>query len=109
MSKSLGNVVSPLAVIHGGMVRVSFGEFSLSFLIDCSQNLKKEPAYGTDLLRVWVASVDSSGDVPIGAGILSQIFEGLRKIRNTARFMLGNLGGEQREAFVTKELGLVRF
>jgi isoleucyl-tRNA synthetase len=89
MSKSLGNVISPLVVIKGG------------------KNVQKEPAYGVDLLRVWVASVDSSGDVPIGKGILGQMSEGLRKVRNTARFMLGNLKGAKEEKFDVKELGLV--
>ena len=73
-----------------------------------SQNLKKEPAYGTDVLRLWVASVESSRDVPIGPGILSQTSDALRKIRNTARFMLGNLS---REKIIHKseigDLGLV--
>lgn len=72
-----------------------------------SQDPKLEPAYGTDLLRIWVASVDSSRDVLIGPGILSQTFEGLRKIRNTARFMLGNIAGQPREDFRPEELGLV--
>ena len=70
--------------------------------------MKKEPAYGVDLLRVWVASVDSTRDVPIGPSILAQTFEGLRKIRNTARFMLGNLSGSTIEAFEPSQLGLVR-
>lgn len=74
----------------------------------CPQDKKREPAYGTDLLRVWVASVDSSRDVLIGPGILAQTFEGLRKIRNTARFLLGNLGDQPREKFAAEDLGLVR-
>ncbi|GAA5947425.1 hypothetical protein JCM3765_001673 [Sporobolomyces pararoseus] len=94
MSKSLGNVISPDTVIKGG------------------KDLKLEPAYGTDLLRIWVASVDSSRDVLIGPGILAQTFEGFRKIRNTARFLLGNLpssssSSEQREKFDVKDLGLI--
>ncbi|GAA5862969.1 hypothetical protein JCM3774_006704 [Rhodotorula dairenensis] len=89
MSKSLGNIVSPKVVIDGG------------------KDQKLEPAYGTDLLRVWVASVDSSRDVLIGPGILSQTFEGLRKIRNTARFMLGNVAGQPKEDFRPEELGLI--
>ncbi|GAA5835693.1 hypothetical protein JCM9279_004619 [Rhodotorula babjevae] len=89
MSKSLGNIVSPSVVIQGG------------------KDKKREPAYGTDLLRVWVASVDSSRDVLIGPGILAQTFEGLRKIRNTARFLLGNLGDQPREKFAAEDLGLI--
>ncbi|GAA5868985.1 hypothetical protein JCM8547_003242 [Rhodosporidiobolus lusitaniae] len=89
MSKSLGNILSPSVVIQGG-----------------KQGKQQIPAYGTDLLRVWVASVDSTRDVLIGPGILSQTFEGLRKIRNTARFLLGNITGEPREEFEVEELGL---
>eukprot|EP00550_Attheya_septentrionalis_P007820 CAMPEP_0198285680 /NCGR_PEP_ID=MMETSP1449-20131203/4920_1 /TAXON_ID=420275 /ORGANISM="Attheya septentrionalis, Strain CCMP2084" /LENGTH=1042 /DNA_ID=CAMNT_0043983181 /DNA_START=131 /DNA_END=3259 /DNA_ORIENTATION=+ len=73
MSKSLGNVVNPLKVIDGG------------------NNKKLEPAYGADVLRLWVASVDYSGDVCIGDGIIKQTFESYRKIRNTARYLIGNL------------------
>ncbi|GAA6001181.1 hypothetical protein JCM10207_007447 [Rhodosporidiobolus poonsookiae] len=88
MSKSLGNILSPSVVMQGG------------------KDKKLLPAYGTDLLRIWVASVDSTRDVLIGPSILAQTFEGLRKIRNTARFLLGNITGEAREAFEVEELGL---
>lgn len=73
MSKSLGNVVDPLMVINGG------------------NNAKVDPAYGADVLRLWVASVDYSGDVCIGKNIIKQTFESYRKLRNTARYMIGNL------------------
>ena len=73
MSKSLGNVVDPAAIIEGG------------------SNKKKEPPYGADVLRLWVSSVDYSSDVPIGQNILKQLADIYRKIRNTARFLLGNL------------------
>ncbi len=73
MSKSLGNVVDPLMVINGG------------------NNQKTDPAYGADVLRLWVASVDYSGDVCIGKNIIKQTFESYRKLRNTARYMIGNL------------------
>ncbi|MEM6713989.1 MAG: class I tRNA ligase family protein, partial [Cyanobacteria bacterium P01_C01_bin.147] len=52
---------------------------------------KKEPAYGADVLRLWVSSVDYSSDVPLGNNILRQTADVYRKIRNTARFLLGNL------------------
>lgn len=64
MSKSLGNVISPMSVIS---------------------------RYGADVLRLWVASSDYSGDIRISEDILKQLAEVYRKIRNTFRFILGNL------------------
>ena len=54
MSKSVGNVTDPRQVIDGG------------------KDVKAEPAYGADVLRLWVASVDFTGDVLIGGKILAQ-------------------------------------
>ena len=56
------------------------------------QNLKKEPAYGADVLRLWVASVEYWRDVSVGPKVLAQTAESLRKVRNSARFMLGTIG-----------------
>jgi isoleucyl-tRNA synthetase len=64
MSKSLGNVVDPNSVIR---------------------------EYGADVLRLWVASVDYTSDVRIGKNTLHQMAEIYRKVRNTVRFILGNL------------------
>ncbi len=64
MSKSSGNVVSP------------------------DEILKK---YGADILRAWVASSDYAEDLRIDQNILAQHAESYRKIRNTFRFILGNL------------------
>lgn len=47
--------------------------------------------YGADILRLWVASSDYHTDIRISQEILKQLSEGYRKIRNTARFILGNL------------------
>ena len=73
MSKSIGNVVDPYEIIEGG------------------KNKKQAPPYGADVMRLWVSSVDYSSDVPIGKTILKQLADVYRKIRNTARFLLGNL------------------
>jgi len=73
MSKSLGNVVDPNMIINGG------------------NNKKTDPAYGADVLRLWVSSVDYSVDVPIGSNILKQLSDVYRKVRNTARYLLGNI------------------
>ena len=63
MSKSLGNGIDPLEVA------------------------KK---YGIDILRLWVVSSDYKTDVRISDDILKQLSESYRKIRNTARYILGN-------------------
>ncbi len=73
MSKSMGNVVDPAIVIEGGT------------------NQKQDPPYGADVLRLWVSSVDYASDVPLGKNILKQMSDVYRKIRNTARFLIGNL------------------
>ncbi len=73
MSKSLGNVVDPAVLVEGG------------------RNEKQQPAYGADVLRLWVSSVDYSADVPLGPGIVRQLADVTRKVRNTARYLLGNL------------------
>ncbi len=64
MSKSLGNVISPEDI------------------------LKK---YGADILRIWVASSNYAEDLRIDYSILDQHSESYRKIRNTFRYLLGNL------------------
>jgi isoleucyl-tRNA synthetase len=64
MSKSLGNVVVPAKVMD---------------------------QLGADILRLWVASVDYQSDVRVSDAILKQVAEVYRKIRNTFRFLLGNL------------------
>ena len=64
MSKSLGNVIAPEDI------------------------LKK---YGADILRIWVASSNYAEDLRIDYSILDQHAESYRKIRNTFRFLLGNL------------------
>ena len=73
MSKSLGNIVDPAIVINGG------------------KNQKTDPPYGADVLRLWVSSVDYTNDVRLGKNILKQLGDVRGKIRNTARFLLGNL------------------
>lgn len=64
MSKSLGNGIDPQDIIK---------------------------QYGADILRLWVASSDYHADIRISKEILKQLSDNYRKIRNTARFCLGNL------------------
>ncbi|XP_031397569.1 isoleucine--tRNA ligase, chloroplastic/mitochondrial isoform X2 [Punica granatum] len=73
MSKSQGNVVDPYTVIEGG------------------KNQKEAPGYGADVLRLWVSSVDYTGDVMIGPQVLRQMSDIYRKLRGTLRYLLGNL------------------
>ena len=73
MSKSLGNIVDPQMIIDGG------------------KDQKKDPPYGADVLRLWASSVDYSSDMSIGKTSLKQMGDVRGKIRNTARFLLGNL------------------
>jgi isoleucyl-tRNA synthetase len=64
MSKSLGNVVAPKKVIN---------------------------QYGAEILRLWVSASDYRDDVRISDKILKQLTDAYRRIRNTSRFLLGNL------------------
>jgi isoleucyl-tRNA synthetase len=48
---------------------------------------------GADILRLWVASVEVQQDVRISQNLLTQVSEQYRKVRNTLRFLLGNLSG----------------
>jgi isoleucyl-tRNA synthetase len=66
MSKSLGNVVAPQKVMD---------------------NL------GADVLRLWVASADYRNEMTVSDEILKRVSDSYRRIRNTARFLLGNLDG----------------
>ncbi|HFX5546511.1 TPA: isoleucine--tRNA ligase [Streptococcus pyogenes] len=63
MSKSKGNIISP-------------------------NDVAKQ--YGADILRLWVASVDTDNDIRVSMEILGQVSETYRKIRNTLRFLIAN-------------------
>ena len=49
--------------------------------------------YGADVLRLWVLASDYTSDISVSENILKQVSETYRKIRNTARFILGNIDG----------------
>ncbi len=66
MSKSMGNVVAPQKVID---------------------------AMGADVLRLWIASADYRNEMSVSDEILKRSGDGYRRIRNTARFLMGNLHG----------------
>ncbi|KFZ36592.1 isoleucine--tRNA ligase [Shewanella mangrovi] len=66
MSKSLGNVIAPQKVTN---------------------------SLGADILRLWVASTDYSGEMTVSDEILKRSADAYRRIRNTARFLLANLSG----------------
>ncbi|MBS9437536.1 isoleucine--tRNA ligase [Photorhabdus noenieputensis] len=66
MSKSIGNTVSPQDVIN---------------------------KLGADILRLWVASTDYTGEIAVSDEILKRSADAYRRIRNTARFLLANLNG----------------
>lgn len=66
MSKSVGNVIAPQEVMN---------------------------ELGADILRLWVAATDYSGEMTVSKDILRQTADGYRRIRNTARFLLSNLNG----------------
>ncbi|WCN11793.1 isoleucine--tRNA ligase [Marinomonas mediterranea] len=66
MSKSLGNVVSPQKVMS---------------------------TLGADIIRLWVAATDYTGEMTVSDEILKRVADSYRRIRNTARFMLANLNG----------------
>ncbi|MFH1077171.1 MAG: isoleucine--tRNA ligase [Pseudomonadota bacterium] len=64
MSKSLGNIIAPKEIID---------------------------KYGAEILRLWIASSDYQDDIRISIDILKQLSDAYRRIRNTSRFILGNL------------------
>ena len=66
MSKSLGNVISPTKVMN---------------------------TLGADVMRLWVAAADYRGEMTVSDEILKRVSDAYRRIRNTVRFLLGNLDG----------------
>src|SRR5215831_2758572 len=79
MSKSLGNVITPKQITE---------------------------KWGADLLRLWVASVEYQADVKMSERVMTQLSEAYRKIRNTFRFALSNLGDfdPARDALANEQL-----
>ncbi len=66
MSKSLGNVISPTKIMN---------------------------TLGADVMRLWVAAADYRGEMTVSDEILKRVSDAYRRIRNTVRFLLGNLDG----------------
>lgn len=79
MSKRLGNVVDPVLAAE---------------------------KFGADVIRYWVSSVDWENDVPCSEKLLQQFGENYRTVRNTLRFLLGNLSDLEGDPEVTHELDL---
>jgi isoleucyl-tRNA synthetase len=75
MSKSLGNVIAPQEIIKN---------------------------FGAEILRIWVAAEDYRDDIRISKEILNRLTEAYRKIRNTCRFLLGNLSDFDRADYSTR-------
>src|SRR5690606_23079196 len=79
MSKSVGNVIAPQKV---------------------------SDSLGAEILRLWTASTDYSGELSISDEILKRVVEGYRRIRNTLKFLLGNLHdfNPDQDAIATEDL-----
>ncbi|TYZ60582.1 hypothetical protein PybrP1_002012 [[Pythium] brassicae (nom. inval.)] len=103
MSKSLGNTLVPRDFIDGATMAAPAGGKG------GKAKPLKVPAYGADVLRYWVATTDYSGDVSVGPTVLAKVSDALRKVRNTARFLLANLNDfdPARDAVPHRELARV--
>ena len=80
MSKSVGNVISPQKVIND---------------------------MGADVLRLWIASADFSGEMTVSDEILNRAGDSYRRIRNTARYFLSNLDGFDPEEHIVDHADLL--
>lgn len=80
MSKSLGNVVAPQKICN---------------------------TLGADILRLWVAATDYSGELTVSDEILSRTSDAYRRIRNTIRYLLSNLNGFEPEADIVDSDNLI--
>ncbi len=81
MHKSLGNVISPEDIVR---------------------------RYGAEIVRWWALATDWRNDVRVGDEILQRVAEAYRKVRNTFRFLLGNLGDFDPDLHAVPEPGLTR-
>ncbi len=76
MSKSVGNIIEPKSIMN---------------------------TLGADVLRLWVAAADYRGEMTVSDEILGRVADAYRRIRNTARFLLGNLDGFEPGSALTPE------
>jgi isoleucyl-tRNA synthetase len=121
MSKSLGNIVEPSLIVEGKKSSEEIqaepkqqqkeDSIDINSVTDEKEKKKKllkklqkqkaaekkskdqvqSVAYGADVLRLWASMYDFTSDVSIGESVIGTVFETLKKIRNTERFLLGNL------------------
>ena len=91
------------AIVSHGWVLDEHGEQMHKSKGNGVDPLKMCNIFGADILRLWVSTVDYQQDVRISENLLKQVSEQYRKIRNTFKFMLGNLSDGENAKFDPKK------